>query len=300
MYTSVAIHQFFKKFQEQFQVYNFVGEAIYTPEMDFSKLQPYILNNKTTDDRNKAWCGIIYTRQKATPGDPFYRKWKLYENFTDPETGEVLTYKCSQSACEVNFNIVSNELLHLEALENELQWFYDGRYEMTIELNKLPEFKLDIGDIVYGDFTKYESMEYGKLCSLGMACKLNYPILLRNNSYKVIKRFNYYLAKEMPNLVFYQSDISVPSEDIDKPKIILRYERNFKMVKKAKTNLEVNTAVKKTESVEVINLSRIISVPVTYELGGKSETFILPQGGRQQLPAGAVNKTVSKFIKVVK
>ena len=71
------------------------------------------------------------------------------------------------------------------------------------------------------------------------------------------------------------------------------------MVKKTKTSLQMNTAVKKVKSIEVINLSKIISVPVSYELKGKIETFILPQGGRQTLPEGAINKTVSKFIKVV-
>ena len=47
---------------------------------------------------------------------------------------------------------------HLEALENELRWFYNGWYEYTIDLNKLPEFKLAVGNITYGDFTKYKSM----------------------------------------------------------------------------------------------------------------------------------------------
>lgn len=207
MYTSVAIYQFFKRFQEQFSAYNFVGDAIYSPEMDFSKLKPYILNNLSVSGRNQAWCGIIYNRQKATPGNPFYRKWIVTGEYTDPDSNSIETFKCSQSSCELNFNIVSNEILHLEALENELQYFYDGRYEMTITLNKLPEFKLDIGDIVYGEFTKYESPTYGQLCSLGIACNLNYPILLKNSNINLIKKFNYYLGKEMPNVVFYNSSI---------------------------------------------------------------------------------------------
>lgn len=215
MYTSVAIQKFFDIFQQQFSAYNFVG-AIYSPEMDFSKLKPFILNNKNTEERNKAWCGIIYNRQKATPGNPFYRKWLISNEFVDPETGSVEVFKCSQSSCEINFNIVSNELLHLEALENELQWFYDGRYEMTVDFNVLPSFKMDIGDITYGDFTKYESTAYGKLCSLGMACNLNYPILLRDSNIKVIKKINYYLAKEMPNAVLYHSELTPSAEGSDK------------------------------------------------------------------------------------
>lgn len=206
MYTSVAIEQFFSKFQEQFEAYNFVG-AVYDPKMNFSKLKPYILNTQDDEDRDKAWMGIIYTRQAVSNGEPFYRKWVLHEDFYDEETGKVLAYKCSQCSCEVNFLIVSNELMHLEALENELHWFYDGRYEMKIALNKLPEFKLDISDITYGEFTKYDSDEYGKLCSLGMAVRLNYPILLRDNDMTVIKRINYLIGQNLPDNVFYSSQI---------------------------------------------------------------------------------------------
>ena len=206
MYTSVCIAQFFSKFQQQFEAYNFVG-ALYEPEMDFSKLKPYILNNENTQGKDNAWCGIIFNRQTVQPG-LIYKSTLMQEEWTDPDTNQVMLFHCAPSSCEVNFNIVSNEIEHLEALENELRWYYNGRYEYTIQLNKLPDFKLDIGDITYGDFTKYNSKEFGQLCSLGMAVSLNYPILLRGSNVNVIKRINYLIGQNIPKNVFMEYTIS--------------------------------------------------------------------------------------------
>jgi len=77
------------------------------------------------------------------------------------------------------------------------------------------------------------------------------------------------------------------------------------MVKKAKeTNkLTMNTATKKKEAQSfagtIVNTSRLISVPVEYELAGRVVSFILPCGARQPLPQGAKLITNSQFVKVV-
>lgn len=175
--------------------------------MDFSKIKPYILNNQSKEQRDDNWCGIIFKREIAQPGQNVYRSFPISEEWTDPETKEVHTFKCSNSSCEVGFDIISNEPDHLEALENELRWFYNGRYEYTINLNKLPDFKLDIGSITYGEWTHYNSKEFGQLCSIGMSCVLNYPILLKNNDVGLIKKINYYLYKELPENVIYSSSL---------------------------------------------------------------------------------------------
>ena len=211
MYTSFSIAKFFEKFQQQFSAYNFVG-ALYSPEMDFAKLKPYILNNKTSKQRDNNWMGIIFTRQTAQPGQNVYRGVRIVQDWEDPETKTVTTFKCANSSVEVNFNIVTNELEHLEALENELRWFYNGRYEYTIDLKMLPSFKLDIGDITYGDITKYPTPDFGQICSLGMACTLNYPILLRNNDINVIRKINHWLGSEIPKNVIYSYSIETDNK----------------------------------------------------------------------------------------
>lgn len=73
------------------------------------------------------------------------------------------------------------------------------------------------------------------------------------------------------------------------------------MVKKKTNtdNLTVNTATKKTVAKSIVNTSRIISVPVTYELAGQQVSLMLPPGGRQPLPEGAICNTTSNFVKVV-
>ena len=40
-----------------------------------------------------------------------------------------------------------------------------------------------------------------------MACTLNYPILLKGSSLPLIKHIHYYLARKMPDNVFYHADI---------------------------------------------------------------------------------------------
>ena len=72
------------------------------------------------------------------------------------------------------------------------------------------------------------------------------------------------------------------------------------MVKKANSNLTINTAVKKDTKVEtVINLSRVISVPVTYMLNGKKVSLMLSPSTREVLPEGAKLLTNSEYLKVV-
>lgn len=71
------------------------------------------------------------------------------------------------------------------------------------------------------------------------------------------------------------------------------------MVKKLKENLQVETAVKKDKKQTIINLSRDISVPVSYEVYGIKETFMLPACSRQTLPQEAKIITHSNLIKVV-
>ena len=72
------------------------------------------------------------------------------------------------------------------------------------------------------------------------------------------------------------------------------------MVKKANSNLTINTAVKKDTKVEtVINLSRVISVPVTYMLNGKKVSLMLSPSTKEVLPKGAKLLTNSEYLKVV-
>ena len=74
------------------------------------------------------------------------------------------------------------------------------------------------------------------------------------------------------------------------------------MVKKSKTtdSLTINTAVKKTvESKTIVNLSRILSIPVEYVVNGQRTTFMLPPVSRQVIPGEAEVLTQHKELKVV-
>lgn len=72
------------------------------------------------------------------------------------------------------------------------------------------------------------------------------------------------------------------------------------MVKKANSNLTINTAVRKDTQVQtIINLSRVISVPVTYMLNGKKVSLMLPPSSREELPEGAKVLTSSEYLKVL-
>lgn len=72
------------------------------------------------------------------------------------------------------------------------------------------------------------------------------------------------------------------------------------MVKKASNNLTINTATKKEAKKQIIlNLSRVISVPITYMLEGKKVSMMIAPTTKEILPEGAQLLTNSEYLKVL-
>lgn len=71
------------------------------------------------------------------------------------------------------------------------------------------------------------------------------------------------------------------------------------MVKKSNDNRIINTATVKAEKITVVNLSKVISVPVSYSLNGKKINFMLSPSTRQELPSDARVMTESEYIRVI-
>lgn len=278
MYNLLAISNFFDDFIDTFKSYNVLKKFLYSPNMDFNKLKPYILNNLDAQERLAPWIGIIFKYDKRERGEIFYQAYQVRGDettvlvtnktiitntvVTSPEstlsttsttsntisttalsgntsaisttitstirtstslsttltTKNTITskypktlvpiYHCQNISGGLQFNIVSNDIYTLTALENELLYHYNGVKSFECPIPLLTSYTAFANNIVTNELTKYESTEFGELCSLGVSCTLNYPLLLKGSNLTLIKQITLIIKKQLENVILYENTIT--------------------------------------------------------------------------------------------